>query len=85
MENKITIREAVTESDAALFWEQLHIYFKRDMFPDPKDEDREYFLGDAYRLQMQKIHDRTQDRCYYLFFSVQGTKHWICFTGHLCF
>ena len=42
MENQIIIREAVTESDVALFWEQLYIYFKRDMFPDPKDEDREY-------------------------------------------
>ena len=42
MENQITIREAVTENDVALFWEQLYIYFKRDMFSDPEDEDREY-------------------------------------------
>ena len=29
MENQITIREAVTENDAAAFWEQLHAYHKR--------------------------------------------------------
>ena len=37
MENQITIREAVTENDVALFWEQRHAYYKRDMFPDPTD------------------------------------------------
>ena len=37
MENQITVCEAVTESDAAAFWEQLHTYYKRDIFPDPKD------------------------------------------------
>lgn len=73
MENKITIREAVTDSDAALFWEQLRIYQKRDLFPDPADEDREYFLSDTeYRAHIQKIHDRPQDRCYYLFFRRNG-------------
>lgn len=35
MENKITIREAVLEQDIAAFWEQLHIYHKRDIFPGP--------------------------------------------------
>ncbi len=76
MENKmnhtITIREAITEHDAATFWEQLRIYFMRDIFPDPEDEDREYFLSEEYRAQMQKIHDRSQDRCYYLFFHRDG-------------
>ncbi len=73
MENQITIREAVTENDAKLFWEQLHIYYKRDIFPDPEDEDREYFLSATeYRAHMQKIHDRSQDRCYYMFFHRNG-------------
>ena len=73
MENQITIREALTETDAAAFWEQLHSYYKRDIFPDPEDEDREYFLSDTeYRAHMQKIHDRPQDRCYYLFFHRDG-------------
>ena len=70
----ITIREAVTKSDTAAFWEQLHTYFKRDMFPDPQDEDRAYFLGDEYRDHMQKLHDRPQDRCFYLFFHRDGVE-----------
>lgn len=75
MENQITVCEAVTESDAAAFWEQLHTYYKRDIFPDPNDKDREYFLSDTeYRAHMQKIHDRPQDRCYYLFFCRDGQK-----------
>ena len=73
MENQITIREAVTEDDVALFWEQLHIYYKRDIFPNPEDEGREYFLSDTeYRAHMQKIHDRPQDKCYYLFLHRNG-------------
>lgn len=73
MKKQITIREAITEKDVATFWEQLRIYFKRDIFPDPEDEDREYFLSDSeYRVHMQKIHDRPQDRCYYLFFQRNG-------------
>lgn len=73
MENQISIREAITETDAATFWEQLRIYQKRDIFPDPEDDDREYFLSDAEnRAHMQKIHDRPQDRCYYLFFCRDG-------------
>ena len=72
MKNLITIREAVTENDIALFWEQLYNYYKRDMFPDPEAEEREYFLGDEYCTTMQKLHDRPQDRCYYLFFHRNG-------------
>lgn len=72
MKDKIVIREAITEIDVADFWEQLRIYFKRDIFPDPEDEDREYFLSAEYRTHIQKIHDRSQDRCYYLFFYCNG-------------
>ncbi|MDO4356187.1 MAG: GNAT family N-acetyltransferase [Clostridia bacterium] len=73
MEDQIAIREAIAEADVAAFWEQLRIYFKRDIFPDPEDEDRAYFLSDAeYRADMQKIHDRPQDRCHYLFFHRAG-------------
>ena len=61
MKNQITIREAITEAEAAAFWEQLHIYFLRDIFPDPKDEDREYFLGDEYRDAICKVHGRPGD------------------------
>ncbi|MDD6679443.1 MAG: hypothetical protein PUF71_08715 [Firmicutes bacterium] len=61
MKNQITIREAITEAEAAAFWEQLHIYFLRDIFPDPKDEDRDYFLGDEYHDAICKVHDRPGD------------------------
>ncbi len=72
MEKQITIREATTETDVVAFWEQLHIYYIRDIFPDPEDEDRGYFLDDEHRSMIQKIHDRQQDRCYYLFFHRDG-------------
>lgn len=74
MENKIQImiREAVTDSDTAAFWEQLYAYFKRDIFPEPEDPDREYFLGGEYREQIQRIHDRAENRCSWLFFSRDG-------------
>ena len=72
MENQITIREAVTETDVAAFWEQLHTYHKRDIFPDPGSEDLEYFLSSEYYDHMMKIHSRPQDRCYYLFFHRDG-------------
>lgn len=73
MEKPITIREATMETDVAAFWKQLRLYFVRDIFPDQEDEDRESFLSDTeYRTHMQKIHDRPQDRCYYLFFHRDG-------------
>ena len=72
MKNQITIREAITENDVAAFWEQLHVYHKRDIFPSPHDEDLEYFLGPKYHDHMMKIHNRPQDRCYFLFFHRNG-------------
>ena len=72
MENQITIREAIMEADVAAFWEQLHTYHKRDIFPDPDSEDLEYFLGSEYHDHMMKIHGRLQDRCYFLFFRRNG-------------
>ena len=72
MENQITIREAISENDVAVFWEQLHTYHKRDIFPDPKSEDLEYFLGSEYHDHMMKIHSRPQDRCRFLFFHRDG-------------
>ena len=72
MENQITIREAVTETDVSVFSEQLHNYHKRDIFPNPDSEDLEYFLGSEYHDHMMKIHSRLQDRCYFLFFHRDG-------------
>lgn len=93
---EITIREAISEAEEAVFWEQLQTYFKRDIFPDPGDEDREYFLGENYRSQIKRIHDRLQDRCYYLFFyrggqdigfslsTIDSTKDGNCFIMEFC-
>ena len=73
MKNQITIREAITEADIAVFWGQLHTYHMRDIFPDSEDENRKHFLDDTeYRAQIQHVHDRPQDRCYYLFFHRDG-------------
>lgn len=74
MINHISVREAVSEADISLFWEQLYAYFKRDIFPDPEEEDREYFLSNEYRSQIQKLHDRQQDRCFYLYFCHDGQE-----------
>ena len=75
MENQIMICETITPADTDHFWEQLHSYFKRDIFPDPGDVDLEYFLSETqYREPMQKIHDRKEDRCYYLFFNRNGQE-----------
>ena len=73
MKNQITIREAVMEADVAAFWEQLHAYHKRDIFPDPEDENLKHFLSDTeYRAQIEYVHDRPQDNCHYLFFQRNG-------------
>lgn len=70
MTNHITLREAVTEQDVAFFWEHLHTYHKRDIMPEPENEDLEYFLDETkYRADIEKLHDRKQDRCHYLLFS----------------
>ena len=74
MNNSITIREAVTETDIANFWEQLHLYHKRDIFPRPDQEDLDYFLGSAYHDHMMQIHSRPQDRCFFLFFQRNGQE-----------
>lgn len=73
MKNQIIIREAISEADTAAFWEQLYSYHKRDIFPDPEDENLKHFLSDTeYRVQIEHVHNRLQDRCYYLFFERNG-------------
>ena len=73
MKNQIIIREAISEADTAAFWEQLRSYHKRDIFPDPEDESLKHFLSDTeYRVQIKHVHNRLQDRCYYLFFERNG-------------
>ena len=72
MENQITIREAITENEVKLFWEQLYLYFKRDILTGKQIEDICYFMGSAYHENMMKLHDRPQDRCFFLFFQRNG-------------
>ena len=72
MEHQILIREAVTPEDMERFWEQLHEYHKRDIFPESDSEELEYFLGKEYYEQMMFVHSRRQDKCYFLFFNQNG-------------
>lgn len=72
MNRQITIREAITEQDVSIFWEQLRAYQKRDIFPDPENEDREYFLSAEYQANIEELHERSRDRLYYLFFCCGG-------------
>ena len=72
--DKIQIHEAVTEAEIQHFWKELNAYHERDIFPDPEDEDLEYFLGNEYRADMESIHDRQKDRARYLFFRREGRE-----------
>ena len=72
MKHQITIREAITEPDAAVFWNQLYDYYRRDIMADRNISSREEFLTSGYRTHMQELHDRSQDCCYYLFFRRDG-------------
>ena len=72
MENRIIIREAITENEVKLFWEQLYLYFKRDILTGKQIEDLCYFMGSAYHENMMKLHDRPQDRSFFLFFQRNG-------------
>lgn len=74
MPHEITIREAREEADVSRFWEKLHGYFVRDLFPEPESEDLEYFLGEEYRSAMMCIHDRERDNCHWLFFDCGGEE-----------
>ena len=40
MNKTIHIREAVTPEEVERFWQELHAYHARDIFPDPAEEDR---------------------------------------------
>ena len=74
MKQQITICEALTCQEVQDFWKELHTYHKRDIFPEPGDEDLAYFLSDEYHSQIQSVHDRPLDRCYYLFFCRGGQR-----------
>lgn len=45
MNKTIHIREAVTPEEVERFWQELHAYHARDIFPDPAEEDPGIFSG----------------------------------------
>lgn len=74
IENRTSIREATTDEELARFWEQLYLYFQRDILTGKQIEDLSYFLGSEYHDQMMMLHDREQDRCFFLFFHRDGQE-----------
>ena len=59
MEHLIFIREAITGSEIARFFEKLHCYHRRDIFPEIEQaEDLAYFLSDEYLSQLKSLHRR---------------------------
>lgn len=72
MESKIIICEAVTEQKTAEYWQQLYAYYARDIFPNPEDEDREYFFGPEYRQTIEKLHSRKENPIHWLFLNQNG-------------
>lgn len=68
----INIRECANAAEEKFFWDELLAYFDRDLFPDPEDEDRAYFLSGDYRESARELHQRANDRLRYLLFSRDG-------------
>ena len=73
MEHLIFIREAITDSEIARFFEKLHSYHRRDIFPEIEQaEDLAYFLSDEYLSQLKTLHRRQENRLHFLFFERGG-------------
>lgn len=73
MEHLIFIREAITDSEIARFFEKLHSYHRRDIFPEiEQTEDLAYFLSDEYLSQLKTLHRRQENRLHFLFFERGG-------------
>jgi len=73
MEHLIFIREAITDSEIARFFEKLHSYHRRDIFPEIEQaEDLAYFLSDEYLSQLKTLHRRQENRLHFLFFERSG-------------
>ena len=73
MEHQIFIREAVTESEIARFFGELHTYHRRDIFPEAEQaEDLAYFLSDECLSQLKTLHRRQENRLHFLFFERGG-------------
>lgn len=64
MEYPITIRECTAPAETELFWNQLNLYFARDIYPQLPD----WKPDPAYRAAIQALHDRHTDPVRYLLF-----------------
>lgn len=75
MNQQITILEALSQEDTIRFWEALHQYHIRDVFPDPaQKEELQYFLSGEYQDGIQRAHDRAENRCRYFFFRQENRE-----------
>lgn len=72
MKKRVTIREAQIRQEVSFFWEKLREYQERDIFPDLEEEDKEYFRSEEYAGEIQKLHERAQNHCFYLIFQREG-------------
>ena len=73
--SEITVKELTTQEDTARFWEKLHAYFRRDLFPqgEPgREQALDYFLGEEYRAVMEKHRTRPVDPLCFLAFGRGG-------------
>ena len=73
--SEITVKELTTQEETARFWEKLHAYFRRDLFPqgEPgREQALDYFLGEEYRAVMEKHRTRPVDPLYFLAFARDG-------------
>lgn len=73
--DQIIIRDAVTDSDIAHFFTELHTYHRRDIFPAAEQAgDLAYFLSEPYLAQLKALHGRETDRLHFLFFERGGRE-----------
>lgn len=74
MNEPITLREACSQPDLSRFWQQLHAYHRRDLFPEPDSEDLAYFLSEEYHADIEQLRTRETDRCRLLHISCRGVE-----------
>lgn len=83
MKNQITIREAITEADIAVFWGQLHTYHMRDIFPDPEDEKRKLFWTIANTVRRSSACTTAAGPLLLPVLSSERAGHRLCAAGDL--
>lgn len=70
----ITIEE-IPKKDVDVFWTLHWDYLNRDIFgADDTEEDRAYFLSEAYRGTIERFMDRTPDKMHLVYFVRAGVR-----------